>query len=158
MVTALPGGRDRGASQAAVPSAAGSAWADAVGPFYDTDGACAALGGVSEQALRGRVNARQLLGLRLAPDGSGRDRMVYPTWQFDGPLLRVLPPVLTAAGYDPQRPATGWTIAAWFTTPDPRLDGLTPAQALAAGHPDRVLAAAQGLAGPSPSSRAAANL
>lgn len=133
--------------RAAVQTAAGLAWNDATGPFYDTDGARVALGGVSKQAVSGRVNARRLLGLRLAPDGSGRDRMVYPAWQFNGQMLRTLPPVLKAAGYDPQRPTTGWTIAAWLTTPDPRLDGLAPAQELAAGHSDRVLAGARGVAG-----------
>jgi len=132
--------------RAAVQTAASLAWNEAVGPFYDTDGARAALGGVSKQAVSGRVSGRRLLGLRLASDGSGRDRMVYPVWQFSGQVLRALPRVLEVAGYDPQRPTTGWTIAVWLTTPDPRLEGLTPAEVLARGHSDRVLVGARGVA------------
>jgi len=132
--------------RAAVQTAASLAWSEAVGPFYDTDGARVALGGVSKQAVSGRVNGRRLLGLRLASDGSGRDRMVYPVWQFSGQVLRALPQILEVAGYDPQRPTTGWTIAAWLTTPDPRLGGLTPAKVLASGHADRVLVGARGVA------------
>ena len=41
--------------RAAVQTAASLAWNEAVGPFYDTDGARAALGGVSKQAVSGRV-------------------------------------------------------------------------------------------------------
>jgi hypothetical protein len=37
---------------------------------------------------------------------------------------------------DPQRPVTGWTVAAWLTSPDPDLDGLTPVAVLQADRPE----------------------
>lgn len=72
----------------------------------------------------------------------GPDRLVYPTWQFHTTVLTHLPSVLAAAGFDHDRPVTGWTIAAWLTTPDDALDGMTPRQMLRAGQVDGVLAAA----------------
>lgn len=132
--------------RAALATASSLAWNDDIGPFYDTDGARAALGGVTKQAVSGRVSGRRLLGLRLASNGSGRDRMVYPVWQFRSAVLRELPRVLPAAGYDPQRPTTGWTIAAWLRTTDPRLEGLTPTDFLERGHVAPVLAAARDVA------------
>lgn len=128
--------------RAAIFTVSGQAWADEVGPFYDTDGARVALGGVTKQAVSQRVSAGRLLGLRLASDGSGRDRLVYPVWQFRDAVLRPLPAVLDAAGYRPDRPVTGWTVAAWLTTPAPDLRGMTPVALLAAGHTEPVLAAA----------------
>ncbi|MGH9380722.1 MAG: hypothetical protein ACRD2Z_08935 [Thermoanaerobaculia bacterium] len=128
--------------RAAMFTASGQAWANDVGPFYDTDGARAALGGVTKQAVSQRVTAGRLLGLRLASDGSGRDRMVYPAWQFRDSVLRALPGVLQAAGYSAERPVMGWTIAAWLTSPNPELGGMTPVKLLAAGHADRVVSAA----------------
>lgn len=132
--------------RAAMFTASGQAWADDVGPFYDTDGARAALGGVTKQAVSQRVTAGRLLGLRLASDGSGRNRMVYPVWQFRDSVLRALPAVLDAAGYRPDRPVTGWAIAAWLTSPDPDLQGMAPVVLLEAGHPERVLSAAPEMA------------
>ena len=129
--------------RAAALTAAGQAWADDAGPFFDTEGARAALGGVSKQAVSQRVGERRLLGLRLAPDGSGQRRLVYPAWQFRPGVLRHLPAVLDAAGYDPRRAVTGWAIAAWLTTPDDRVDGLTPVELLQADHLAPVLAVAR---------------
>lgn len=129
--------------RAAAHTTAGLAWAAEVGPFFDTDGARVALGGVTKQAISARVSAGRLLGLRLAADGSSRDRMVYPAWQFRPMVLRQMSAVLAAAGFDPSRPTTGWTIAAWLTTPDPDLEGLMPLQMLEAGHVGSVILAAR---------------
>lgn len=127
--------------RAAATASAGQAWAADAGPFYDTDGARTALGGVTKQAVSQRVREQRLLGLRLAADG-GRARLVYPAWQFRPAVLRHLPAVLAAAGLDPERPVTGWTVAAWLTSPDPDLDGLTPVELLQADRPDPVITAA----------------
>ena len=129
--------------RAAALAVAGQAWAQDAGPFYDTAGARAALGGVSKQAVSQRVRERRLLALRLAPDRSGQQRLVYPVWQFRPGVLRRLPKVLDAAGYDPGRPVTGWTIAAWLTTPDEQLRGSAPVELLQADHLVPVLAAAR---------------
>lgn len=127
--------------RAATSLVAGHRWAQDVGPFHDTDGARAALGGVTKQAVSDRLRRGALLGLTLAADGSGRTRRVYPVWQFD--VLDHLHEVLPAAGYDHDRASTGWTIAAWLTTPDPRLGGQTPLALLRGGFttPVRRLAA-----------------
>ncbi len=128
--------------RAAALSVAGQAWDEQAGPFYDTDGARSALGGVSKQAVSQRVREGRLLGLRLAADGTSRDRLVYPAWQFRPTVLRHLPDVLAAAGYDPRRDVTGWTIAAWLTTASPDLDAVAPLALLEAGHVDATVAAA----------------
>ncbi len=128
--------------RAARAVAAGAAWAADVGPFYDTAGARAALDGVSKQAVSQRVADGRMLALRLAPDGSGRERLVYPVWQFVPVVLRHLPRVLAAAGFDAERVVTGWTIAAWLTTPDPATSGRTPLEMLRAGHVEQVVSAA----------------
>ena len=125
--------------RAARAATAGLAWAADVGPFYDTSGAQAALDGVSKQAVSQRVNAGRLLALRLAPDGSGRERLVYPAWQFAPTVLRNLPRLLAAARYDPDRAVSGWAIAAWLTTADPALAGSTPLELLRADHVEPLL-------------------
>lgn len=132
--------------RAAVLAAAGQAWDADAGPFYDTEGARVALGGVSKQAVSQRVAAGRLLGLRLAADSSGRDRLVYPVWQFHTEVRRQLPAVLTACGYDPVRPVTGWTVAAWLTTESADLHDLAPVALLRAGRPEPVLAVAREVA------------
>ena len=132
--------------RAARAVAAGAAWSAEVGPFYDTAGAQEALGGVSKQAVSARATAGRLLALRLAPDGTARDRLVYPVWQFVPAVLRHLPRVLAAAGHEPERDTSGWTIATWLTTPDPRFGDRTPLELMRADHVDQVLAAASDVA------------
>ncbi len=132
--------------RAAATVTAGEVWAGLVGPFTDSAGAAAALGGISKQAVSQRVASGSVLGLRLAPGGTARDRLVYPTWQFQSAVLAHLPAVLAAAGFDPERPTTGWTIAAWLTTVDDSLDGASPLDLLRAGHRDPVLAVAADVA------------
>jgi hypothetical protein len=142
----LAGDPDELGRRAARAVAAGTAWAADVGPFYDTAGAQAALDGVSKQAVSARVTAGRLLALRLAPDGSARDRLVYPVWQFVPTVLRHLPRVLHAAGHDPERSTSGWTIATWLTTPHPDLGDRSPLELLRADLIHQVLALASDVA------------
>ena len=124
--------------RASLAAAASSLWSDHTGPFLDSEGVMALLDGVSKQAVSQRVRARRLLALRT---GSGR--LVYPLWQFrDAEPLPGLAEVLAAAGYDPERPTTGWTLASWMCTEDPALGG-APRALLAAGRLDPVLRAAR---------------
>lgn len=124
--------------RAALKAVSGAMWADAVGPFYDTEGVMALLGGVSKQAVNDRVRRHRLLALRT---GSGR--LVYPAAQFNdervvdglGDVLDVLVPDDTEA----------WMVASWLTTPDPDLDGRTPLAALRTGDRDDVVRAAREL-------------
>ena len=142
----LAGDPDELGRRAARAVAAGVAWSAEVGPFYDTAGAQEALGGVSKQAVSARVTAGRLLALRLAADGTARDRLVYPVWQFTPALLRHLPRVLAAAGHDPERSVSGWTIATWLTTPDPRFADRSPLELLRADHVEQVVAVAADVA------------
>jgi hypothetical protein len=124
--------------RAGLTAAAASVWSQHVGPFIDSDGVMTLLGGVSKQAVSQRVRSGRLLALRTE---SGR--LVYPLWQFpDGGLLDGLAEVLDAAGYDPQRKTTAWTLASWLCTEDAELGG-SPRALLAAGHVDEVLQAAR---------------
>ncbi len=127
--------------RAGLAAAAAAVWSEHVGPFLDTEGVMALLDGVSKQAISQRVRGGRLLALRT---GSGR--LVYPLWQFqDGEPLPGLAETLAAAGYDPERPATGWTIASWMCTEDPAL-GAAPRRLLAAGSLEPVLRAAHEVA------------
>lgn len=124
--------------RAGLAAAAAALWTEHAGPFLDTEGVTSMLAGVSKQAVSQRVHGRRLLALRT---GSGR--LVYPLWQFhEGGPLPGLAEVLEAAGYDPGRPATGWTVASWLATDDADLGG-APRALLAAGRLEPVLAAAR---------------
>lgn len=138
----VPAGDARAAGErAAAVTTAGMDWNDAVGPFLDTRGVQAVLGGPSRQAVAERVKRRRLLALRTT-GGPGRARRVYPAWQFDGATRTLLPQVLEAVGYDPDELTHGWHVAAWLSTPDNKLDGLRPRDLLAANHAEPVLAGA----------------
>lgn len=132
--------------RAATTITAGQVWSSLAGPFTDSAGAGAALGGVSKQAVSQRVSSGSILGLRLASSGNARDRLVYPTWQFHPTVLGLLAQVLRAAGWDSERAVTAWTIAAWLTTPDPSRDDLSPVDLLRAGQLDPVLDSAHQVA------------
>ncbi|MEZ5331149.1 MAG: hypothetical protein R2991_03640 [Thermoanaerobaculia bacterium] len=126
--------------RASLDAAAAAVWTEHVGPFLETEGVSKVLDGVTRQAVSQRVRAGRLLALR-----TGNGRLVYPLWQFrNGALLPGLTEVLATAGLDPERPATGWTLASWLCTVDPELDG-APRELLAAGRIEPVLAAARDL-------------
>jgi hypothetical protein len=130
--------------RAAVQAAAGGAWNSLIGPFTDTTGAAEALGGVTRQAVNQRLTTKSVLGLRLA--GRTRPTFVFPVWQFHDDVMDELPAVLTAAGYDRDRPATGWTIASWMRSPDGRFGNLTPFELLLKGETEVVVQLARDLA------------
>lgn len=120
----------------AVASAAEQVSADAIGPFLDTAGVMAMLGGVTKQAVSERVRGRRLLALRMGPDGRSYR---FPLWQFDGATLAVLPGVLEAVGYRPEVVWHGGLVAAWLCADDEQLGGLRPRDLLAAGQDEEVL-------------------
>lgn len=124
--------------RAVLASAAAAVWTEHVGPFLDSRGVMTLLGGVTRQAVSQRVKGGRLLALRT---GSGRT--VYPLWQFrEGDVVTGLAEVLGVAGYEPDRPSTGWTLASWLVTDDPSLGG-SPRELLFAGRVDPVLEAAR---------------
>lgn len=106
-------------------------WDDALGPFLNMESVRAQLGNVSEAAVLDAVGRDELLALPA-------DALFFPRFQFDARNtgLPDLPAVLSIlrAGFD-----SPWTHALWLNTPVPAWDGMTPAQALAVGHHERVL-------------------
>lgn len=120
----------------AVASAAEQIWVGEVGPFLDTTGVRAMLGGVTKQAVSERVRGRGLLALRMGPDGR---TLRFPLWQFDGSTLEVLPRILKAVGYRPEVVWHGGLVAGWLCAPDELLGGLRPRDLLAAGQEEEVL-------------------
>ncbi len=130
--------------RAAIQAAASGAWNSLIGPFTDTAGAAEALGGVTRQAVNQRLTTKSLLGLRLA--GHTRPTFVFPVWQFHDDVMDDLPMVLATAGYDRDRPETGWTIASWMRSSDDRFGNLTPFELLLKGDIEVVLQLARDLA------------
>ena len=125
--------------RAALGALSGAMWAEQVGPFYNTEGVMALLGGVTKQAVHDRVRRHRLLALQT---GSGR--LVYPTSQFSGSkVIDGLGAVLDVLVPDE---VESWAIASWLATADPALGDSTPLAALRSGRVEDVLMAARQLA------------
>ena len=109
------------------------AWEKELGPVYDADGVAHLLGGDRAPVSRQAVSKRKLLALRT---GSGR--VVYPAFQFDedGSVVSGVADVVKTL--EPMQ-LSRWTLASWFVSPEPELDGLAPIVALRAGGKDAVL-------------------
>ena len=103
-------------------------WAKAVGDRFDTAALMAWLG-VSRQALHKRTAAGSLIEI------PGRRTTYYPKWQFDLEARDVRPVVrqLTAAFMEELGEANPIVIAAWATTPQEDLHGLSAAEAIDKG-------------------------
>ena len=108
-------------------------WETELGPVYDTDGVAQILGGDQAPVSRQAVSKRKLLALRT---GSGK--VVYPAFQFDedGSVVSGVADVVKTLEPTQLSP---WTLASWFTSPEPDLDGQTPIVALRAGGKEAVL-------------------
>jgi hypothetical protein len=123
--------------RAALLAASDVVWHRHLGPLYSTKQVRELTGrgtrqSVSELAKRGR-----LLALPQADD-----RLAFPAFQFgrSGERLPGLERILEVFDGAVETP---YTIASWFVTPDPRLNGKTPAAWLRAGRrPEPVLEAA----------------
>jgi len=108
-------------------------WGRQVGRMLSSREATELLG-VSRQAVHERTQRGSLLALR-GSDGS----VLYPAFQF-GPNGRPL--VGIAEALRPLTPVveSAYTIAAWFTSPEPELGGATPSDWLREGrNPDAVV-------------------
>ncbi len=124
---------------AALEAMAGALWSEDLGPFYSSESVATLLGNVTKQAVSDRVRRHRLLALRT---GSGR--LVYPAFQFDRrQVISGLGAVLTIVAPDDTE---SWYVASWLTTPDPRLGGLSPVDALTAGRVEDVKMAARDVA------------
>jgi hypothetical protein len=102
-------------------------WHKHVGPLYSSKQVREVMGrgtrqSVSELAKRGRLLA--------LPEEDGR--LAFPAFQFDrtGKRLPALERILEILEGAVETP---YTVASWFVTPEPRLNGKTPAAWLRAG-------------------------
>lgn len=125
----LPFGAVEARLEEAEARAAGHLWDPLIGPFLHADDVTTLLDDVAtvEQLVAMR-DQHVVLGLVLAGDD---DRVLYPSWQFEGGrLLDGLPEVLNILldAVDP------WTTATWLRTPSAAVGGVSPAKALAGDH------------------------
>lgn len=120
--------------RAALLVAADTVWGRHLGPMLSTKQVIQLLRVTTRQAVNDRVRRHRLLAL------PGHDRELdYPAFQFraNGEPYPGVPAVLKAfstAGISPP------TIASWFVTPQPDLDGVTPVEWMAAARDDNELA------------------
>jgi hypothetical protein len=96
-------------------------WSEHLGPLYEWGDVASVLGTVgTRQGVNDLAKRRRLLAL---PTKSGK--LLYPAFQFRGARtidgLHELLSELDSSGANP------WTQASWFVTPQPELDGETPA-------------------------------
>ncbi len=112
--------------RAALMAVAGQLWRHHLGPLL-TAGDLQKMGGRSRQAVHDMVQRRRLLALPTPAAGSS----LFPAFQLD-PIGRphpLVPKVLAIFG-DSLSP---YSIASWFRTPQPLLEGRSPAECMASG-------------------------
>ena len=78
--------------------------------------------GVDHSNVRDLVAAGKLLELRHPTD---RERVRYPDWQLEEPVLKALPPILES-----MRSLDGWEIWLFLTSADPVLRQLAPLEVM----------------------------
>ncbi len=98
--------------------------------------------GVTVEAVEAAIAARQLLTV-AAPDG----RRLLPTWQLANVANAALhgPALAGIADLIQMFPGSTVALTLWACKPSADLGGRTPAQALADGHADAVIATARAL-------------
>ena len=124
--------------RAALFVAANAVWQRHLGPLLDGTQVQQRLGVRTRQAVHDLVKRRRLLGL---PTPSGR--RLYPAFQFSaaGRPYAELSAILDQFAEAVTSP---YTLASWFVTPQPLLDGETPARWLQLGRdPEQVKEAAR---------------
>jgi hypothetical protein len=102
-------------------------WQRRLGDMFDTKQVQALLSGCTRQAISDFVKRKRLLAVS---DAKGRLR--FPAFQFM-PTGRPFPIVADVLREFSAADVSPYTTAAWFVTPQPLLDGETPAQWLRAG-------------------------
>ena len=126
------------ARRAALAAAAGTVWADTVGPLLSGQQVRELLGGVSRQRLEQLAKNGRLMVLE---ERSGEKR--YPAWQFgsDGRPMEALVAAHHILVSDGQM--SPWSAASWCVHEHPELDGRSPREwAAAAEDPKRLALAA----------------
>lgn len=109
--------------EAAAAALAPLLWAAAVGETWNTTRAAEFLK-VTRQALYKRIQSGSILAL------PGRGTSEFPVWQFDPEtrLVRHIVGSIVGAFRSADDQVSSLVIASWATTPNARLDGLSPAQ------------------------------
>lgn len=97
----------------------------ATGGYVSVAEAAKIIGVNSRQAVHQRIDRGTLLAMDVA------GQTVLPAYQFDGPRAR--PEVTRAAKLLAPAGLSDIGVVSWFATPQPELDGVTPAAWLASG-------------------------
>jgi hypothetical protein len=115
--------------RAALLAASDLDWHKQLGPHYSSKQVREVMGRGTRQSVSELVKRRRLLAL---PQEDGR--LAFPAFQFGpgGRRLRGLEDILEAFHGATETP---YTVASWFVTPEPLLDGKTPAEWLRRGRP-----------------------
>ncbi len=119
-------------------SAPETLWREYLGPLLSLKQVQERLALPTPRRVSDLARRRRLLGLLTRMDG-----LLFPAFQFSqgGEPYTILPLVLETL--EPAV-ATPYTIACWFVTPQPSLNGQTPARWLKRGYaPERVAEAAR---------------
>lgn len=123
--TALALGPELG-ERAALMAVAGQLWRQHLGPLL-TASDLQKMGGRSRQAVHEMVQRGRLLALPT----TGR-QLLFPAFQLD-PTGRPHPVVPKVLAIFADAAVSPYTIASWFRTPQPLLEGRSPAETLASG-------------------------
>ena len=117
-------------------AAAAMTWQSRIGYSIDTNQVTLLLG-ISRQA----IDSRKRTGSILALPSTGTSH--YPTWQFDvdgaGATVRPITLRIVNAFREAIPEVSPYTIAAWARSPQPELDGSTPADWIERNGPDEPL-------------------
>lgn len=120
--------------RAALAAAAGLVWRNALGRLLTRDEVQELLGIRSRQGVSDLVRRGRLLALP-----SDRGTHEFPAFQLDAAAGRIHPGAPRAVAELRRAFASPFTVASWFVTPQPALDGSTPAEWLERGRPEETL-------------------
>ncbi|MDQ2910861.1 MAG: hypothetical protein M3R39_07590 [Actinomycetota bacterium] len=113
--------------RAALLAASDVVWHKHLGPLYTSKQVRELMGRGTRQSVSDLVKRRRLLALPQ-PDG----RLAFPAFQF-GPGGRRLAGLERVLDAFEDAVETAYTVASWFVTPEPLLEGETPAGWLSGG-------------------------
>lgn len=107
----------------------------------------------SDEAITRLRREGHLFGVWIKPE----NQYLFPPWQFsDGSLIAQMKPLLSilrgSKGVAAGQPTSGWEELEWLLSPNPHLEGLTPAQSLG-NEPQTVVDVAEWQFGEDPNER-----
>lgn len=105
-------------------------WSEQLGPLLTSSEIRDLLGRISREALAQRVSRGTFLALRDA-----RGKVRYPLFQIDESTRAPYPEIRDLIHIFRDRELSSWELASYMTTPQPPLEGLSPAAWMAERRP-----------------------